>query len=469
MSSHKDLCTEILNAVGGKNNIESAAHCATRIRLTLRDLSKASNDEVIKGINGVLGLVKMGKSYQIIIGPGVEAVFLEFTNLAEIGREMQEKNTSVLNNNIQSNHKEPLTVKKAGMVAVDFISGSFLPVLPVIVAGGLISAILVCLTTFFDMDTSSGTYVVLNSIYVAAFTYLPIYVGYNTAKKLGFSPMLGALLGGVLVSGGISGVEGLDFLGVAITTVDYAQSVLPVMLGVLFMSFVYRPLDKHMPKEIKFVVVPVLTMLITVPITLIALGPVATWVGNGIAEVMFWLNTNLGWLSVALMSAFSPIMLFTGTGGAFFPAIFASFAAYGYEGFIMTSLLAANLAIAGAAIATSLKLKNKDSKSLAVSTGVTAAFGITEPAIYGVLIRWKKPFIASIIGASIGGLFAGLMNVVEYSFASPSVISIIAFANPDGTLSNLISAIITMVIAFVASFVITMLMNVKEEDGVLEK
>lgn len=456
MDLHAKLCKEILSAIGGKENIDSVAHCATRLRLTLKDLTKVSDDETLKAIKGVLGLVAMNNSYQIIIGPGVDAVYLEFIKLAEIkGAETT-----------KPKQKEKLTVKKAGMKAIDFISGSFLPTIPVIVAGGLISAILVCCTTFFNMDPESGTYVVLHAIYVAAFTYLPIYVGYNTAKKLGITPMLGALLGGVMVSGNISGVENLNFMGIPIATVDYAQSVLPVMFAVLFMAVVYRPLEKHMPKEIKFVMVPVLTMLITVPITLTAIGPIATWLGDGIAFVMLWLNSNLGGVSVSLLAAFFPVMLFTGTGGGLFPAIFSSFSNYGYEGFIMTSLLSANLAMGGAAIATSFKLKNKDNKSVAMSTGLTAIFGITEPAIYGTLVRWKKPFIAAIIGSAIGGLFAGMMNVVEYVFSSPSVISIIAFMNPDGSMRNFIMAIITMVIAFTSAFVITLSMKIDEGSAV---
>ncbi len=464
MIHYTDLCTEILKLVGGKENIDSVAHCATRLRLTLKDVSKIGDENLIKAIEGVLGVVVMGNSYQIIIGPGVEAVYLEFIKIAEI----KGKDNTHSAAQIKTEQKKKLSIKRAGMKAIDFISGSFLPVLPVIVAGGLISAILVCCTTFFNMNPESGTYLVLNSIYTAAFTYLPIYVGYNTAKKLNFSPMLGALLGGILVSANISGAENLNFAGIPITTVDYAQSVLPVMFGVLFMAFIYRPLDRYLPTAIKFVMVPVLTMLITVPVTLIALGPIATWVGDGVAYVMLWMNTNLGWLSVCLMSAFCPIMLFTGTGGGLFPAVFASFATNGFEGFIMTGLLSANIAMGAAAIATSLKLRNKDNKSLALSTGITAIFGITEPAIYGVLIRWKKPFIASILGAAIGGIFAGLMHVVEYVFSSPSIISIIAFANPDGTMNNLIMAIITMVIAFISTFAITMFMKIKDEDGATE-
>lgn len=217
------------------------------------------SDNDIKSIKGVLGLVKINKSYQIIIGPGVESVFLEFVNIAGI-----QNNTSTNQSDKKEEIKSSTEKKHYITTIVDFISGSFMPVLPIIVAGGLISAFLVCCTTFFGVDPNSGTYLVLNSIYVGAFTYLPIYVGYNTAKKLNISPMLGSLLGAVLVSNSISGVDGLDFLGIGITTVNYAQSVLPAMLGVLFMSFVYRPLDAHLPKEIKFVMVPVITMIITV-------------------------------------------------------------------------------------------------------------------------------------------------------------------------------------------------------------
>lgn len=465
MASYQKLCNDILNAVGGEENISSVAHCATRLRLTLHNTEKTANDEEIKSIKGVLGLVKIDNCYQIIIGPGVDQVYLAFLKCGKFQEdgECAEKETETTENG------QKMTPRKMGVAVIDFITGSFMPVLPVIVAGGLISALLVVFTTFLGLSTDSGVYIVLNAIYSAAFTYLPIYVGYNTAKKLNISPMLGALLGGVLVCSNISGVEGLSFAGIPVTTVDYSQSVFPVMFGVLFMSLIYRPLEKHMPKEIKFVMVPTLTMLVTVPVTLIALGPVATWIGNLLAAAILWLNTHLGWLSVGLMAAYCPILLFTGTGGSFYPVIFASFAQNGFEGFAMTGLLAANPAIGGAALAASMMLKNRDDKSLAVSTGLTALFGITEPAIYGILIRFKKPFIASIIGAGIGGLFAGFNHVVEYVFSSPSVISIIAFINPDGTMKNFYMAIITMVIAFVSSFLITRFMGISETGEETQK
>jgi PTS system beta-glucosides-specific IIC component len=456
MVSNQTLCQDILDAVGGQSNIQSVAHCATRLRLTLKDPTKATDEQTIKKIKGVLGLVMRNDEYQIIIGTGVEAVYLDFLKLGDF-------QTGAVAEDKQALKKQKMSVKSALLKAIDFISGSFLPVLPIIVAGGLVSAFLVVCTTFFGMSTESGTYIVLNSIYNAAFTFLPIYVGYNTAKKLNVSPMLGSLLGGVLVSGSISGVEGLNFLGISITTVNYGSSVLPVVFGVLFMSLIYHPLERCVPKEVKFFIVPTITMLISVPVTLIAIGPIATWLGSYIAIALAWLNVHLGWLSVGIMGGFAPILIFSGTGSGTYPAIFLSFTQNGYEGFIMTGLLAGNLAVGGAAIASSILLRNKESKSMAMSSGITAVFGITEPAIFGVLTRFKRPFIGSIIGGAIGGLFAGMMHVVEYTFASPGIASVIAFINPNGDLFNFFMAIITMIIAFISGFFATWLLGVKED------
>lgn len=456
------LCQSILMAVGGPENVNSVAHCATRLRLTLYDPALAQAPAEIKKISGVLGVVILGNQYQIVIGPEVEALYIEFQKVGNFQFAGSVEDQSAVQQDAVLLHS--VTPKSIFLHIIDFISGSFMPALPVIVAGGLLSAILVVCTTFLGLSTESGTYIVLNSIYNSAFTFLPIYVGYNTAKKLNISPMLGALLGGVLVSEGINGAEGLTFLGIPITTATYSNSILPVMFSVLFMSLIYRPLEKHIPKEIKFVLVPVITMIISVPVTLIAIGPLATWLGEGIATIMLWLNTSLGWLSVGIMGAWAPIMLFTGTGSGLYPAIFLSFAENGFEGFVMTGLLAGNMAIGGAALASALRITQKQDKSVALSTGITAVFGITEPAIYGILVPYKKPFIASIIGSAVGGLFAGVMHVVEYSFASPGILTVIAFINPDGSMENFYMALITMAIAFASAFVATLIMGLTEKS-----
>lgn len=451
-------CKEILLAMGGEGNITCVAHCATRLRLTIHDVSKVKEEEVTK-IDGVLGLVRNQNEMQVIIGPGVEATYMTFISLGDFqkGTHIQDDEAKKQDEVLQKQAK-----KNWLLTASDFIAGSVLPSLPVIVAGGMISAVLVVLTTFFGLSADTGTYKILNSVYSAAFGFLPIFIGYNAAQKLHVSPMLGALLGAVLVSPDINGVEGLDFFGISVTSVSYGSSILPVIFGVLFMSVIYRPLERYIPKEIKFFAVPLLTMLVCVPVTLICLGPIATWAGAIIGDALLWMNANLGWLSVGVMGAITAFLIFSGTGSGLYAAIFLAFAENGFENFVMPGMLAGNLAVGGAAIAAMTLLKNKETKAMALSSGLTAVFGITEPAIFGVLVRFKKPFIGAAIGGGIGGLFAGFMHVAEFAFVSPGVASAIAFINPDGTSTNIIMAVITMILAFGSAFIATRFIGFEE-------
>ncbi|MBO0452860.1 PTS transporter subunit EIIC [Candidatus Enterococcus murrayae] len=453
--SDKELSREILSSFGGETNISVATHCATRLRLTIKNEEKV-NEADVKKIKGVLGLVKNENEYQVIIGTNVSSVYLEFSKLGDFGSDNKEEQAG---KNTEQQKKEK---KNYYLIATDFIAGTVLPTLPIIVAGGMMSAVLVMCKTFFNLSTDTGTYTVFNAIYSAAFTFLPIFIGYNAAKKLTINPMLGSLLGAILVSPDLNGVEKLDFLGVPITTANYGSTILPVIFGVLFMAVIYKPLDKYIPKEIKFFFVPLLTMIITVPVTLICLAPIGTWLGQWIGAGLVWLNVNLGWLSVGVIGAVCALLVFTGTGTGLYAAIFLAFSENGFENFIMPGMLAGNLAIGGAAIAAMTLLKEKDTRAMAFSSGLTAVFGITEPAIFGVLIPYQKPFISAAIGGGIGGLFAGFTHVAEYAFVSPGVASIVAFINPDGTNTNLIMAVGTMLLAFVSAFIATRIIGIKE-------
>ncbi len=445
------LAKAIFDTVGGESNISVVNHCATRLRLTLNDADKV-DDASVKKIPGVMGLIKRDDEIQIVIGTEVGKVYNEFIRLGKFKK----------SGKVDENGKK----KGAGAVfgkIVDFVAGVFVPVLPVLVAGGLISAVLTVCTTFFGLGTESGTYTILMAIYNAAFYFLPVFVGYSAANKLGISPSLGALLGGVLVYSGINGAEGLDFLGIPVTTVTYNGSVVPIILGVLFMALIYKPVDRVVPKEIKFFVVPLVTMLITVPVTLVALGPLGEWIGTGLAIGLQWVNEKLGWFSVGLMGMVSPVLVMMGMNQALFPLCFAEFDAFGCDPFVLPGMLAANVAVGAAALAVWAKSKNKEVKALSLSAGLTGIFGITEPSIFGVLLRFKRPFIGAMIGGFVGGIFAGIVNLAEYSIVSPGVASILAFINPDGTMTNFWMAIITMVIAAATSFIATWLLGFKDE------
>lgn len=455
--SNTELSKEILSGFGGQDNIQFATHCATRLRLTIKDENKV-DESIIKKIKGVLGLVKNENEYQVIIGTNVGSVYQEFSKLGDFSKADTDSKTIVETNESKGKKK-----KSYYLLATDFIAGTVLPTLPIIVAGGMMSAVLVMCKTFFDLSTETGTYIILNSIYTAAFAFLPIFIGYNAAKKLTINPMLGSLLGAILVSPDISGVKNLDFIGIPVATASYTSTILPVIFGVLFMSIIYKPLDKYIPKEVKFFFVPLLTMIISVPVTLVCLAPIGTWLGHLIGVGLLWLNTNLGWLSVGVIGAASAVLIFTGTGTGLYAAIFLAFSENGFENFMMPGMLAGNLAIGGAAIAAMTLIKDKDTKGMAFSSGLTAVFGITEPAIFGVLIPYQKPFISAAIGGGIGGLFAGFTHVAEYAFVSPGVASLVAFINPDGSHTNLIMAIGTMIIAFVSAFIATKIIGISEK------
>lgn len=447
----EQLAKKIFETVGGEDNISVVNHCATRLRLTLNDAEKV-DCEAVKKIPGVMGLVKRDDEVQVIIGTDVGKVYSEFIKLGKF------KKTGKVDDNGKK--------KGAGAVfgkVIDFVSGTFVPVLPVLVAGGLISAVLTICTTFFGLGTESGTYTILMAIYNAAFFFLPIFVGYSAANKLGVNPPLGALLGGVLVFSSINGAAGLDFLGIPVTTVTYNGSVVPIILGVLFMAVIYKPLDRFVPKEVKFFVVPLVTMLITVPVTLIVLGPLGGWIGTYLASALQWVNETLGWFSVGLMGLFTPLLVMTGMNQALFPLCFAEFDAFGFDPFVLPGMLAANVAVGAAALAVWVKSKNKNIKALSLSAGLTGVFGITEPSIFGVLLRFKRPFIGAMAGGFVGGIFAGIVHLAEYSIVSPGVASILAFINPDGTMTNFYMAIITMIIAAVVAFITTWVLGFEDE------
>lgn len=444
-----ELSQQILSAMGGADNISHACHCATRLRLTIKDESLV-DQAVCESIPGVLGFVKNNDEFHIIIGTSVPAVFAEFSTLGNFttGEAVDDPKTATAD-------KDKTATTNWFLKASDFIAGSVLPSLPVIVAGGMVSAVLVILTTFFGMPKDAGTYKILNAIYTAAFYFLPIFVGYNAAAKLKCSPMLGALLGGVLVCGDINGIEGLDFLGIPVTAASYNGGIIPVLLGVLFMQFIYKPLDKKVPEEVKFFVVPLLTMIVTVPVTLIALGPLGNWIGVLLGQALGWLNETLGWLSVGVLGATFALTLYTGTSYGLYAFVITGFATNGFEAFVQPAGLAANLAVGGASLAVFTMLGDKEQKGVALSAGLTAVFGITEPAIFGILGRYRRPFIGAIVGGGVAGLFAGAVHLAEYAFVSPGVASILAFMNPDGSIFNLLFAALTMVIAFSVAFVVT--------------
>ncbi|WP_119325435.1 glucose PTS transporter subunit IIA [Companilactobacillus musae] len=449
MSKYHDIAVGILSGIGGKDNVINVNHCATRLRIQYKDKNNI-DDNTISKVEGVAGTVLREDEYQIVIGTDVGNVYNEFSKL--IGDVSGQKKS-----------RTEFTWKHLGQVVIDFISGTFVPILGVLVAAGLVSAVLNIGVSFFGLSTKSGTYTILDGIYEAGYYFLPLYLGYSAAKKLNMNPMMGAFLGATLVYKTIDSAKGLEFLGLSVPQIQYNTSVIPILLGVLFMKLIDIGMDKITPKSIKFFTKPLITMLIVVPVTLLWLGPLGFQIGTIIANALSFINLKLGWVSVGLMGALTPLLVMTGTNQALFPLCIASVASIGYDAFVLPGMLAANVAVGASALAVSMTTKESKKKQLALSAGITGVMGITEPAIFGVLIKNKIALLSTMLAAGVSGAFAGFISLKQYAIVSPGIAALPTFihANNGKVDSNFYMAVLTLIMSVVISFVLTFFISKK--------
>lgn len=410
------------------------------------------NKEALTNLEGSLGYVFKNGQIQMIVGANVNEAYNDFLEVSGYDDKNPRKKEAL---------EEAQDQKRNFKYYVDLVGGFFaelfMPIVPALITGGVILAANNLLINYFNVSPESGTAQIILAIFSAAFSMLPIYLGYTTARKLKLSPILGAFLGAILVNPSISAVEGLDFLGIPVTTVDYGGSVLPVILGVLFMYYVDKILDKLIPEFIKYFLKPFLTMLIVVPFTLILFGPIGTilsqYVGNGIT----WLMSNAGFIALPILSALYPYMVMLGLDKAIMPIGFQAVETLGYDPVVVVIGFISNLCIGASALAVSRFVKeNKEKSGAYFSFGLTGVFGITEPAFYGALIGRPKALIGTAIGAISGGIFAAIFALKSFVMGgAPGLFTLLFFLDPDGSMSNMIIALLTGAISIAVSFFAT--------------
>lgn len=452
--NYQTIAKEILTHVGGEENIELMDYCATRLRLRLREMNNVDRNRLEK-TKGVLGVNYSGNRVQIIIGSDVANVYKAFTSMVNL-----EKNRTPAEG---GGEKSKLSV------ILDTIAGVFTPILPGITGAGMIKALLALFTAFNWISPETQTYYVLDTIADAAFYFIPVLLAYTAANRFKTNPYLAVALAGVLLHPNFTALinEGqttIGFLGVPIRLASYGSSVIPIILGVWFMSYVERFADRVSPKVVKFFLKPLITLLIVAPVTLIILGPIGTIIGDYVAEGTVFLNDRVSFLIPTLMGAFSPLLVMFGMHYSLFPVALSAFAALGYEAILLPGMLAANIAQGAAALAVSIKAKDQEVKSLGRSAGLTALMGITEPAMYGINLRYKRPFLAVMIGGGVAGIFAGITKVKSYGFASPGLASLPIFIG-----DTFIYSLITIGISFALTFVLTWFFGIDEETGAESK
>ncbi len=452
---YKKIAADIIQVVGGEENIASASHCMTRLRLHLKNENKLNAEEA-KKIPGVLNLIRQSGEDQFVIGQDVAQLYEEVSKYNITLSGSVEDATAAAEDNKAS---------KGNVVnaILSFIGGTFSPVIPVLVAGGLMGAVLTLLTTFFGVSTESGTYQVIYAINQATFYFLPVYIGYAAATRLKSNGYLGAFLAAILLYVTINPLKDSTFLGIPISVVSYNSTVFPIILGCLFLSVVYRFFQNHLPVWSRTIFVPLLTILITVPVTLVVLGPIGNWAGTLLADGVYTIYNVVPAIAVALIGAFTCWMVFFGMNNATYPIVFALLAEVGSDPLICAGMAPANVAVGAACLAAALVTKKQEEKSVAIGAGVTAMCGITEPGVYGVLFVKRYPLIGAMLGGGIGGLICGLFGGAQYVISTPGFISFAAYISPDGTWNNFIIMMLCMVVAVVIAFITTYILGKKKE------
>ena len=458
MANNKEIAQNVLAAVGGASNLKDATHCMTRLRLYLKDDSIPKDDQV-KAIPGVLGVVRGGQQYQIIIGTNVPKVYEELCGMAQLTASAPVQDDKSAAEDARLTRKK-LTLKQAGKNIMGYMAGCMTPMIPVLLMGGLCNAV----NAIFGPDllglytAESNLYILLNFVYDAAFYFMPILAGYNAAKQLGVNGMLGAFIGCILMAPDFAAIAaaGTPFTvyGIPCTVTNYSQTVLPVMLSVPLYCLVYKVIKKYMPDLLTTVFTPFLSLLISLPFILCLLAPLGTIVGNAISGGLAWFGMTTGFFGVAVIAALWEFLVMTGMHLALMMPMMADFFQTGVQSGPMISGNFATWACFGVALGAALRLKNKDERSASFASFASGILGgVTEPTLYGICFQHTRCFIGMVVGGFVGGAIAGLFGVEGYAITSANFLSVLTYVG--GTNANLVIGIAASVISLVAAAVVT--------------
>ena len=456
---NRKIAEEVLNAVGGSENIVSVTHCMTRLRFVLKDQS-IPNKKKIESIKGVMGTNIAGGQYQVIVGNSVGNVYRELVEISGVI-------------DTTADFKAAQVKEKVNPVvaALDFIAGCMTPLFTAIIAGGLIKVLLVIFgpTLLGVLSSESDTYILMNALGDAPFYFLPVLVAFTASKKLNCNSFLAVMVSSILIYPDVITLLGSEqathlFGAIPVVHGSYASSIIPAMLSTILLKYVEILVDKIVPDWSKNFLKPLLIVLITAPITLCALAPLGLMVGSGLQFVINGIYGFAPWLAMLLFSAFMPFIVMTGMHWAFVPACLLGLANPGYDLLLLPAMLASNTAQAGATFGVAAKTKDKELREMAIPAGISALLaGVTEPAMYGITLRLKKPMIAACIASGIGGLITGIVSLKAYAFATPCLTAIVQFIAPDGE-NNIICAVIVFAVSLVLSFVLSFIMTKNDES-----
>lgn len=464
----------ILAEVGGKENVASVQHCMTRLRFNLKDES-ISDTEAIKRIPGVAGVMASGSEYQVIIGLEVGEVYAELCDIGGF-----QKSTTISENldPKATTTRTRITPAGVGSALLNALSGSLTPLIPVIMAASLVRLIGMLLgPQMLGLLPETHDFIVLCTFVAdAGFYFLPFIVGYTAAKYAGLTPVLGIFMAGVFMHPTMMqmAADGTPFtvFGIPAAPQNYSTTIFPILLSVWFMSYVEKLVNRYLPALLRTVLGGLITVLITLPVALCALGPLGGFLGTLLNDGLLGLAGSGGLgavLATAIIGALWQLLVLTGMHHALIAALVAFFASNGQEGVIMPGLLAAGVSVYGMVFGFLLRVKDPEERSLCVGY-LTAGLlgGVTEPSMYGVGIKYRRPMIGMILGGLVGGLLHAILGVKVYTFVP--IANFFLFANyAGGPTSNLVLGVIVVIATMLAAAAITYFFGFKKDDPLLRK
>lgn len=467
---YEKLAKEIIQNVGGKDNVNSLTHCITRLRFKLKDESKA-NTEVLKNMDGIVTVVQSGGQYQVVIGNHVPELYADVIAIGGFQPSSEEVST-----------------EKVGLLNkfIDLISGVFSPTLGVLCATGMIKGFTALFLSLGLLTNTSGTYQILNAIGDCLFYFFPIFLGYTSAKKFNANIFIGMAIGACLVYPTFSTITAsgqplytlfsgtviespvyLTFLGIPVILMSYASSVIPIILSTYVASKIEGFFKRIIPSVIRTFLVPFCTLLLIVPLALIFIGPIATWAGQLLGAGTLEIYNLSPVIAGTLLGAFWQVFVIFGLHWGFIPIAINNLTSTGYDP-ILAGVFGASFAQTGVVLAILLKTKNIKLKSLSIPAVISGIFGVTEPAIYGITLPRKKPFILSCIAAAIGGGIIGIMGTKGYILGGLGIFGIPNFINPEGIDSGFYGALIGIIVSFVLGFLLMFFGGFKDDEVVKE-
>ncbi len=458
---YKATAEQVLKLVGGKSNVESATHCATRLRLTVKDLAQVQDPEV-KKISGIVGTNTVGNQYQVIVGPQVANVYQAFCEVGGIEAPAAGAKAAA------PKAKADLTPKGLVNTVLDVVSACVTPLIPIITAAGLVKLIVAVLgpSMLNALPETSNLMRLLTFVGDAGFYFFPVYVGYGAAKKFECSIPMSLFFAGIMLHPNLMAIvtEGAPFTvyGIPMTLVNYSSNFISILFTVWIYSYLEKLLVKYTPNSLRSLLQPLLSTLIMLPLMLCVLGPIGHWLGQGIAFVIDALYGVAGPFAIAIVCALWPLLVSTGMHQALIAIAMSNIAVNGFDQSITVGGFLSSYPVIAICLVYIIKATKED-RTQAVTNFVTlAAGGISEPAIFGMLLKYKKTILYMMAGGLVAGFYAGMMHVKTYLFGSANVLACLSFAGEDP--SSLLHGAIAGVIGFVVSFILAMLFGIYDKN-----